>query len=294
MLITKIQRFSTHDGPGIRTAVFFKGCPLSCFWCHNPENNSFTEDLSFDDKICVKCGACEAVCENSCHVVNENGHTFNRKDCTMCGACVNICPACALELIGKEMTPQEIVDEVLSDKAFYGSNGGITLTGGEPLAHKEAIDLLKLCEEKGISCCFETSGAGAPGVSRTAASMCDTFYVDIKDGNAERLFENTGADIDQIDSNIKAMDQCAKGTFVIRAILLKGVNMDSDNYDHIAKVFSELKHCSGVELVPYHALYGNKYTRIGLKDESSKDYIPDEAGLKAAEEYLRSKGVTVI
>lgn len=294
MLVTKIQRFSTHDGPGIRTAVFFKGCPLSCFWCHNPENKTPETDISFDFKLCVKCGACEAVCPNSCHSISEDGHVFNRKNCIKCGNCVNICPTGALEFIGKEMTPQEILKEVLSDKAFYGKKGGITLTGGEPLIHKDAIELLKLCNSEDISCCFETSGAGDPEISETAASLCDFFYVDIKDGNSERLFKNTGADISNIIANIKRMDKATRRSFALRAILLKGVNCDRENFDYIGGVFKSLKNCIGVELVPYHALYGNKCIRIGLPDTSSRDLIPDADTLGEAENYLKSIGVTVI
>ncbi len=294
MLVTKIQRFSTHDGPGIRTAVFFKGCPLSCFWCHNPENKSFDRELSFDPKICVMCGACEAVCPNACHIVKNGGHEYLRSLCIKCGNCVNICPAGALEFLGKEMTPAEILKEVLSDKAFYGNEGGITLTGGEPLVQKDVPQLLELCDESGISCCFETSGAGDPDISKTAASLCDFFFVDIKDGNPDRLLKNTGADISQLDANIRLMDKYARNKFAIRAILLKGVNSDKENYDHIGGVFKSLKNCIGVELLPYHALYGNKCLRIGLSDTSCKDFVPDADALKEAEVYLKSIGVVVI
>ncbi|MBP5313136.1 MAG: glycyl-radical enzyme activating protein [Clostridia bacterium] len=294
MLITKIQRFSTHDGPGIRTCVFFKGCPLSCFWCHNPENRSFSPDIFFDERFCIKCGACASVCPRSCHVINDDGHLFDRTNCIKCGKCAEVCPSEALTLSGREMTAEEILEVIKADRAFYGDRGGVTLTGGEPLAFRESVDILRLCEKEGIGCCFETSGAGIPEVSAEAASLCWDFFVDIKDGDPERHLKNVGVSKEKLLKNIKLMDENAKGKFTLRAILLKGVNADETNYDYIAEVFRELKNCRGVELVPYHALYGSKYTRLGIKDESSSGYVPGKEDLERAAEQLRSKGVVII
>ena len=157
--IFNIQRFSVDDGPGIRTTVFFKGCPLSCIWCHNPESHSIEPELMYDYKKCISCSGCASVCNNQVHSFDDEGiHKVNHAACVACGNCVSACPSRALEIAGYDKALTEILQEVISDKAFYDqSGGGITLSGGEPLYQpKAAISLCRMAKESGIHVAVES------------------------------------------------------------------------------------------------------------------------------------------
>ena len=158
--IFNIQRFSTSDGPGIRTVVFLKGCPLNCHWCHNPESKSPQNEIFYNQELCRLCGDCLGVCENNCHIFAEQTHRFDRAQCINCGKCTKVCFTNALEICGEEKTPQEIIEVVLRDKPFYEeSGGGLTLSGGEPLAQYEfSLSLLKLARKHNLHTAVETSG----------------------------------------------------------------------------------------------------------------------------------------
>ena len=179
-IIFNLQKFCIHDGDGIRTCVFLKGCPLNCIWCHNPEGLSNTPTLSFNKEKCTLCGKCLAVCPNR---KIENGRLcLDRGGCTLCGKCTTACLSNANEIIGRSVTPQEVLEEALKDKIFYDqSNGGITITGGEPsLQSRFTLELLRLARDAGISTAIETCGVGSRDFYKTALELGATFLFDIK------------------------------------------------------------------------------------------------------------------
>lgn len=289
--VTEIQRFCMHDGPGVRTTVFFKGCPLRCLWCHNPETQQASPQLLFYPKKCIGCGGCAAVCPVHAHK-GEQVHEIDREACLACGACANACPTGALELCGRGMTADEILSEVERDRAFYGEHGGITLSGGEPLMQKGIVDLLRECKKRGLSTAVETCGMVPYEVIAQAIPLTDLFLWDVKDTNAERHKKYTGASNRTIPENLIRADKDGAKTR-LRCILVNGVNTEDEHYRNVASLAASLSHCEGVEFLPYHAYAGTKATFLGLKDNGVKDWIPTDEQVAEAKEILRSHGVFV-
>ena len=293
--ITNIQRFSTQDGPGIRTTVFFKGCPLRCRWCHNPETQLTIPQIFYIPQNCIGCGACINVCPHKAQYLDEERHhCFDINKCTGCLACVSVCPSNGVEATSRYMSVQEIMDVVLKDKAFYGENGGITLSGGEPLLHAEAcLELLHLAKENGITTAIETSGYFEKKYIQPLTQVTDLFLWDFKDSNAQRHQEFVGVSGEKIISNLLYADQF-QTKIILRCIMVKGVNMNHDHYQAIAALYSRLQHCAGVELLPYHAWGGSKNKQLGFDDNGRKEWIPQADDMYHVIETLRSLGVVVV
>lgn len=249
--ITEIQRFCMHDGPGIRTVVFFSGCPLRCKWCHNPETQSFAQQIYFDAKKCLLCGAC-TVCSRGVHHFGNDCHFLERNRCIKCGECTQICPSAALTMVRKTLPVEDVLEEVLRDKAFYGANGGITLSGGEPMAQPEAaIELLKLAKQAGISTAVETCGYFDPKYLPALCENADVLLWDYKDSDDARHMENTGVSQSKILENLHAAD--ALGTkIILRCILIDDINNNQAHFDAIEKLKCSLKNCVGVDFLPCH------------------------------------------
>ena len=291
--VTEIQRFCMHDGPGIRTTVFLKGCPLRCLWCHNPETQESAPQLLYYEKKCIGCSACALVCPHGVHRTGE-GHTVDRTLCTACGACVNACPTGALDLSGKDLTPMEILGEIEKDRAFYGSDGGVTISGGEPFLQSEgAIALLALCKERGIRTAVETCGFTSPDVIRDAAPYVDLFLWDVKDTDDARHRQYVGASNARILENLTLANEL-HARIRLRCILVNGVNTDETHYERLAEIELGLCHSEGIELLPYHAYGGSKMTFLGKQDNGRTDFIPDAAELLRAEAFLTAHGARVI
>ena len=290
--ITEIQRFCMHDGPGIRTTVFLKGCPLRCEWCHNPETQKSGADLLFYPGKCIGCGGCQAVCASGVHIIKE-AHFMEREKCVLCGKCANICPTGALEFCGKDLSIEEILAVVEKDRAFYGEQGGVTISGGEPLMQKEAsIALLRACKERGLPTAVETSGYVDEDTLRTAVPLVDLFLWDIKDTDDTRHQKYTGVSHQKIRKNLALAD--ALGAKIrLRCILVSGVNTIETHYKHIAEIALSLSACEGVELLPYHAYGGTKALFLGGEDNGKAEWIPSSAQIAQAKAVLEAEGVFV-
>lgn len=292
-LITNIQRFCTHDGEGIRTTVFFKGCPLKCAWCHNPENIKIRNEILIDPGNCIYCRMCGKVCSTNAHVFGEM-HVFEKGRCTGCMKCAGVCPSKGIEPAAKEMTVDEVLKEVLKDRVFYGDKGGITLSGGEPLMFPDfAIELLRRCKEECITTCVETCGYFSSDIIPELTKVSDMFLFDLKDGNTERHLSCTGVSNEKILYNLYEIDK-HDASIILRCIMVKEVNMDNNHYDYITKVFNSLQNVKGVELLPYHPYGGSKNRRLGYSDNGRVSWVPDASDLKEVKDYLAGKGVNIL
>lgn len=283
--VTEIQRFCMHDGPGIRTTVFLKGCPLRCAWCHNPETQKNVAELLFYRNKCIGCGSCIAACPQGVHIIKEQ-HTVNRTECSMCAECVKYCPAGALEICGTEMSIEEISAATEKDRAFYGKNGGITLSGGEPFTQGEAtLALLKACKAKGLRTAIETCGYAEPDIIRDSAPYVDLFLWDIKDTNRTRHKQYTGVSNESILKNLALVNEM-NAKIRLRCIIINGVNTDECHYSAIAHIAKTIHNLDGVELLPYHAYGGTKSVFLGGKDNGRKEWIPTDQQLAYAKKFL--------
>ena len=267
--IFDIQRFSVHDGPGIRTAVFFKGCNLRCLWCHNPEGIPMRPvELSFVPHLCIGCGYCFKACENGCHSMSNGRHVLERKNCTICGACAKECHANALLAIGRQVTAGEVMDEVLRDKMFYQtSGGGVTLSGGEPMLQREfARALLALAKAHGIHTAMQTCAVYDPAWLDDVKEYVDLFLVDYKATCPVQHKRLTGADNGLVYENLAKLHTEGKEV-LLRCPIVPGLNDTREHFMKIAELTREYPGFVGAELLFYHRLGVPKIERFGLEGE---------------------------
>lgn len=265
-IVFDIEKFAVHDGPGIRTVVFIKGCPLHCLWCHNPESQSFEPELLFDPGKCSRCGKCVSVCPQHCHDLTDGKHSFNRTACIHCGSCADTCPAEALKAVGRKMSVDEVMAEVEKDRVFYrDSGGGVTLSGGEPLAHFAFTSaLLKASKEAGIHTAVETSGFAPWERIRELLPLVDLWLWDVK-AVPEKHEELTGVPIQPILENLKKLDQ-AGASVILRCPLVPGINDEDAALHHIAGLANTLENVQRIDLEPYHPMGEGKSRNLGRSD----------------------------
>ncbi len=265
--IFNIQKFCLHDGDGIRTCVFLKGCPLRCIWCHNPEGLKKNPDLLFEPKKCSLCGKCTRLCDNR---RIENGSLYiDREACTACGSCSKACANGANEISGYGISAEKVVEEALRDKIFYDtSGGGITVTGGEPSYQPEfTLEILRLAKMAGISPAMETCGIGSRKFYSEAASLGTTFLYDIKCISSERHKQLTRADNSNILSNLEFLMK-KNADIIIRLPMIPGCNDSDEDITLLAEFLSKRKGMYRyAEIMPYHSLGTAKAGRLGTSSE---------------------------
>jgi len=263
--IFDIQRFSLEDGPGIRTTVFFKGCPLRCEWCHNPESQSPQPELLFDPNLCLLCRACLTVCPTGAHSFSQDStHTFDRGRCTACGRCAAVCPSRALQLAGREVTVAEVMVEIERDDFYYRhSDGGVTLSGGEPLAQPEfALALLEACRARSWHTALETCGEAPWKTLARFLPVVSLFLYDFKESDPLRHQAMTGVDNRRILDNLEHLND-AGAVISLRCPLIPGRNDRPDHFAAIAALAERLPAIRDVRLLPFHPLAASKLKRLG-------------------------------
>lgn len=290
--IFDIQRLSVHDGPGIRTTVFLKGCPLACPWCHNPEGLSEMVQLKYADEKCILCGNCVEVCSMGVHRIDESAHQVDFSSCTACGLCVSQCPARALELVGREMTAKEVVDLVARDDVFFGRDGGVTFSGGECLMQPSfLLELLKESKTRGYSAFVDTSGFAPWSAIERILSWVDGFLYDVKAVTPELHRAATGVDNRLILENLVKLQASFDGEIQIRTPLVGAYNATMDEVRKIADFLVGLR-ISGIRLMPYHVLGRSKRAQIGLPSgEVFESPSPEE--MKAFQQVFLERGIAV-
>lgn len=289
--VTDIQKGCTHDGPGLRTTVFLKGCPLRCKWCHNPETQSKGRELFFRPAKCIGCFQCVAACPQGCHQKEGDFHSFDPTRCIHCMECTKVCPGGALEPASKTMEIAEVVEQVLADKIFYRNRGGMTVSGGEPTAQKQGLlDLLDAVKAENIHTCLETCGVFPESLVPELAQRVDLFLYDVKDTDPQRLKENTGADLSLVLGNLRALDALGKET-VMRCILIPEINLNQDHAKALADIFESLNHCRHIELLAYHPYGLSKSEQLGRCDVRYTQ--PEQAELEKFAEDLKARNIPV-
>ncbi len=259
--ITDIERFSLNDGPGIRTTVFFKGCPLNCVWCHNPESKSPRPHLSYNAEACVGCGKCAEVCPNGVHSFAEGVHAVAFSGCGACGKCVGVCPAKALKTYGCEASAEDVMRVVLRDRAYYEtSGGGLTVSGGEPTFQFAFLkELLTLAKREGVHTAVETCGFAPTERFAELLPLCDLFLYDHK-APTELHEKLTGVTEELIVKNLAFLLD-GGANVILRCPVIDGVNGTAEQRNAFAARFPKLL---AVEELPYHDLGRTKAKRIGV------------------------------
>ncbi|HHE72079.1 MAG TPA: glycyl-radical enzyme activating protein [Chloroflexi bacterium] len=310
-LVCNIQRFSLHDGPGIRTTVFLKGCTLRCFWCHNPESIRLTQELRLYPDRCIGCGACVEVCPTGAQGLSPEGELqFDRERCQACGACVEVCFAGARELSARRMTVPEVVAEVLQDRAFYeSSRGGVTLSGGEPALQPEfSYEILAQCREAGVHTAIETAANVRWENLARLMPVTDMVMMDLKQMDPQKHRWATGATNTLLLANARRLVETGK-PIVFRTPVVPTVNDTPEEIAAIAAFVREmvlLRRARGdadgdgvgedtitLELLPFHRLAGDKYRSLGLDYRATDLEPPTHEVMEALTATAAEQGITV-
>lgn len=286
--IFEIKRLAVHDGGGIRTTVFFKGCPLKCVWCHNPEGICEKAQLAYFRDKCISCAECVSVCPAGAHKMSEKGHIFERSLCKGCGECTRFCAGNALTFYGREMTSDELLNVLLEDKDFYeNSCGGVTLSGGECLMQADFCkELLSKLKEHGIHTAVDTCGFVSKKALDKVMPFTDIFLYDLKAYDEGVHIRCTGQSNRIILENLEYIDGCGKSV-EIRVPYVPGFN--DTQMRKLSDFLKRLKNVTKVKVLPYHSYAGSKYVSLGMEN-TLPERLPTDDEISFAEKLLSNPG----
>ncbi|MEI6674168.1 MAG: glycyl-radical enzyme activating protein [Verrucomicrobiota bacterium] len=291
-LVFNIQKYSLHDGPGIRSTVFLKGCPLRCLWCHNPEGISPQREIVIQTGRCLDCGECRAACPQPMATRGEGCLPARDESCTLCGSCVDACPTAARQRLGDRMAVAEVMASVLKDRVFYDeSDGGVTISGGEPLSQPQfLLALLAACRREGLHTVLDTTGCGQTGHLLAAAELTDLVLYDLKALDEGRHLQLTGVSNTLILDNLKRLDRVHRNIW-IRLPVVPGLNDDLHNLTQIAEFVLGLRHVTLVNLLPFHRTGLDKFARLGQTHTLAGVQAPSVELMEAAVRIFHDAGL---
>jgi pyruvate formate lyase activating enzyme len=292
--IFDIKRYAINDGPGIRTAVFFKGCPLECWWCHNPEGQSSQPQLMFRENRCKLARACVEVCPQTAIGWND-GPTMDWEKCDQCGKCADVCFAGAREMVGRNVTAAEVMAEIERDVLFYDqSGGGVTFTGGEPMLQTDFLqETLFLCKEQHIRTAVDTSGHTSWENIKSILPLVDLFLYDVKLIDESRHIKYTSVTNKLILNNLRKLAEAGRH-IIVRIPLIPGINDDDENIELYATTLAKFPSLDGAEVMPYHDIGIAKYEALGMEYKLKDLKPPTDEQVNRVEEKLSNHGVAVI
>jgi pyruvate formate lyase activating enzyme len=293
-IVFDIKKFSIHDGPGIRTTVFFKGCPLSCWWCHNPESQAPEPELVFQKSRCIRCGTCLEVCAQGAISWDGDVVSTNREKCVLCGACVEACYAEARTIVGQEMTVAQVMAEIERDIAFYDeSGGGVTFSGGEPLSQRDFLSaLLQACKEKEIHTAVDTCGFATWETCDSVREHVDLFLYDLKlmDDAKHRKF--TGVSNELILRNLQMLST-REHNITLRVPIIPGINDDDKNIRQTGAFATALPHLNRVDILPYHHAGAEKCNRLHKVYGLPETRPPSDERMAKIAQIMRGFGLQI-
>jgi pyruvate formate lyase activating enzyme len=293
-VIFDIRKYSVHDGPGIRTAVFLKGCPLDCWWCHNPESQSLEPEPMLRPNLCILCEACVQTCTQGA-IERSNGRLdWRRDECTSCGECAAVCLSGAREMAGQVLSVPDVLAEVERDRPFYEeSGGGVTFSGGEPLLQSLFLaEALRACRQSDLHTAVDTSGFAGWQAFERVLPYTDLFLYDLKHTDPELHQRYTGVPLEPIRRNLERLVACGKPVW-LRVPVVPGVNDDEPNLRRVGELAARLPTVRQVNLLPYHTAAAGKHERLGRPYRLPAVQAPTDERLASLADLLRSYNLSV-